>query len=89
MHFDPVNNLELWNNTNKQVIQRSAFKFVAGTYLLSITMVCNIINFIHLNGNVLVGGLTGIFCSKCQDHVIRFFRPSFDRKIDLKWFRDD
>ena len=37
----------------------------------------------------LVGGLTGIFCSKCQDHVIRFSRPNFDRKIDLKWFRDD
>ena len=37
----------------------------------------------------IVGGLMGIFCSKCQDHVIRFSRPIFDRKIDLKWFRDD
>ena len=35
---------------------------------------------------LLVGGLTGIFCFKCQDHVIRFSTPIFDRKIDLKWF---
>ena len=44
--------------------------------------------YIALNSSttITVEGLTGIFSSKCQDHVIWFTKPIFYRKIDLTWF---